>query len=792
MMLPAPFHLNTDPVADPGAVIILGNARFTLLTERLFRIEYSPSGQFEDHASQAFWFRRQPVPAFTLEQGPDWVEIDTQYLHLRCEATAGGFTPQNLSIEVKSTGVLWHYKDHWWSSGQLWGTARTLDDVNGHTRLETGPMSRAGWGVLDDSHSVVFTSDHWVEPRAQADNLDFYFFGYGHDYYVCLRDYIRVSGPIPLVPRYILGNWWSRYWAFTQSELTGLMQEFEQNRVPLSVCIIDMDWHLPGWTGYTWDRTLWPEPQKFFDWLHQKGLRTALNLHPSDGVGAHEEQYGAMAEEMDQDPSQGQAIRFDIADPRFAMAYFNILHHPYEKMGVDFWWMDWQQERVTNIPGLDPLWWLNHLHFLDLARDGQKRPFVFSRWGGLGNHRYPIGFSGDTEITWESLAFQPYFTATAANVGYTWWSHDIGGHMGGIENDELYTRWVQFGAFSPILRLHSTNNPYHDRRPWGRGPAANKAASFAMRLRHRLIPYIYSMAWETTSQTRPLITPMYYANPEDDAAYEAKNQYWFGSQLVAAPYIAPAEPEIGLARQRVWLPEGEWFNFLTGERVKGGDWRFFYGDLDDIPVFAKAGAIIPLAPETGWGGVEPPAALEIELFPGADNTFVLYEDDGDTTAYQAGHYALTCISQVWQQNQLTLRIDPVQGETRYVPAERQIKIHLHAVQSPQAVTLRVSGQERQVQMDYDTQKSLLSLDTGSITPIDSLELTLKANGTTLMTQADSRPAALRRLLRAMRVNTWLKNIIDKDIERLLAGEHSPQMFEGLSDAQIGALANLLQ
>ena len=466
MDIPTHFYLKTNPTADPGAVVSAGKARFTILTDRLIRLEYSPVGVFEDHASQAFIHRLQPVPAFQNRQNGANVEIETEYLLLRYHPSPLGFTSKSLRIEVKSTGVEWHYKDNYWSSMQLFGTARTLDGVSGHTELEPGPISRAGWGVLDDSKSVVFNDGHWVEPRQHPENIDLYFFGYGHDYTASLRDFCKIAGPQPMIPRYILGNWWSRYWAFSQAELTGLMEEFEQNNIPLSVCIVDMDWHLAGWTGYTWNRDLWPEPQAFIDWLHAKGLHTALNLHPSDGVGAHEEQYPQMVKAVGQDPAAGDPVAFDIANPVFAQAYFDILHHPYEKMGVDFWWMDWQEERVTTIPGLDPLWWLNHLHYYDLARDGRKRPFVFSRWGGLGNHRYPIGFSGDTEITWASLSFQPYFTATAANVGYGWWSHDIGGHMGGIEDDELYTRWVQFGTFSPIFRLHSTNNPYHDRRPW--------------------------------------------------------------------------------------------------------------------------------------------------------------------------------------------------------------------------------------------------------------------------------------------------------------------------------------
>jgi alpha-glucosidase (family GH31 glycosyl hydrolase) len=132
------------------------------------------------------------------------------------------------------------------------------------------------------------------------------------------------------------------------------------------------------------------------------------------------------------DPASEQPIEFDVADSHFMQAYFEYLHYPKEEQGIDFWWMDWQQGEHSKLQGLDPLYWLNHLHFYDQAKQGKKRPFIFSRWGGLGNHRYPIGFSGDTVITWDSLSFQPYFTSTASNVAYGWWSHDIGGHFMGM------------------------------------------------------------------------------------------------------------------------------------------------------------------------------------------------------------------------------------------------------------------------------------------------------------------------------------------------------------------------
>ncbi len=199
-------------------------------------------------------------------------------------------------------------------------------------------------------------------------------------------------------------------------------------------------------------------------------------MHPAEGVHAHEERYAAIARRMGVDPDSELPIDFDPTDPAFLEAYLEELHHPREAEGVDFWWLDWQQGGVTRMPGLDPLWLLNHFHFLDAGRprpDGTaRRPLTFSRYAGVGSHRYPIGFSGDTVITWASLDFQPYFTATASNVGYGWWSHDVGGHFFGYKDDELAVRWTQFGVFSPITRLHSSDGPFNTREPWRYGERA--------------------------------------------------------------------------------------------------------------------------------------------------------------------------------------------------------------------------------------------------------------------------------------------------------------------------------
>ena len=797
------FPTKFDPIPHPEAVVTGPNVRFTVLTPRLLRLEYSPTAVFEDRPSQAFWVRKQPVPEFesVVENGhfgklsTGRYTLTTSHLQLNYTVSDAGFSPDTLSIILKESGETWQFGSE--DALNLLGTARTLDNVDGALVLEEGLLSRSGYAVYDDTPQLVFNADGWLEPRhAPEGYLDLYFFGYGQDVDACLQAFAQVAGSAPMLPRWALGNWWSRYWAYSAAELLGLMDEFKANKVPLSVCIVDMDWHITdtgnaasGWTGYTWNRDLFPDPPGFIAALHERGLKTALNLHPADGIHPHEEKYGEMAAEMGIDPSSEKPVPFNIADTTFTRAYFEKLHHPMEADGIDFWWMDWQQGTLSGLPGLDPLWWLNHLHFYDLGRDGgkrpalslSKRPFIFSRWGGLGNHRYPIGFSGDTHVSWNSLAFQPYFTATAANVNYGWWSHDIGGHMGGIEEPELFARWVQYGVFSPIFRLHCTNNHFHERRPWGWDAETERITANAMRLRHQLIPYLYTMAWRNHSQQLPLVRPLYHAFPAQEPAYHCPDQYLFGSELLAAPFIAPMAADVGLSRQAVWLPAGDWFDFFSGERYPGDGWYAVYGSLDEIPVFAKAGAIVPLAAEDG---VANPDKLVVHVFPGADNIFHLYEDDG-----LAAH-SLTPIQQSWTDEAWSLTIGAAEGETSHLPDERTWVVCFRGVAAVSTGSDLVDiSANADISTEYDSETKTLRVTAVAISPTNTLTIQL----------AQPAPAPDNRILHtcqklvtAFRMESWTKQMLFNQLPALIENPAGLVQYElKLTESQLRALAEVL-
>ncbi|MBE6935988.1 MAG: DUF5110 domain-containing protein [Ruminococcaceae bacterium] len=679
-MLPEYLHFPTpDAAARPEQIVTAGNVRFTVLSSRLIRME---CGGVTDRATLTVLNRRFDAPAFTAEEQDGVLTITTEHLKLTYRVGAA-FAADTLSVALLSRPyTVWHYGEE--PLQNLGGTMETLDRVNGSMEIAGGICSIDGYALIDDSRTALMDGEGWFLPR-EAEILDLYFFGYGHDYTAAVQDYYRLTGAPQMLPAYVLGNWWSRYHRYSDREYLALMDKFQEKDVPLSVGIVDMDWHLTegdgreywtdGWTGYTWNEDYFPDYQEFLKELKKRNLKTALNLHPALGVRDHEAQYEEMAAALDR-KADGTPVYFDCLSPDFWRAYFEVLHFPYERDGVDFWWMDWQQgtdyawnpETGENpLTCLTPLWMLNHMHYLAARRHG-GRGFIFSRFAGLGSQRYPIGFSGDTVITWESLQFQPYFTVTATNIGYSWWSHDIGGHMSGDRDDELTTRWIQFGVFSPIFRLHSTANIFASREPWTYNPRAEAVMSDFMRLRHRLFPYLYTMCRRNAKDLIPLLRPMYHVSPEERAAYEVPNVYWFGDQMVAAPITERADAVSGLGGTDVWLPEGVWVDAFTGYVYRGGKFRA-HRPLEQMPLFLKAGAIVPLqahtAHENDLGGSE---RMELWIAAGGSGAFTLYEDDGETLAYEQGIYAETPYAFSWGEK--TLTIAPVRGHVDLVPGER--------------------------------------------------------------------------------------------------------------------------
>ena len=787
------YRIKTEGHAEDAAIIQGEKYRFTVLTEEMIRLEYCEDGKFEDRATQCVIDRKFKVPEYQVIENEESLEIITDKIHLVYNKQK--FTDYGLSVQVRGNisvyHSIWHFGEE---ATDLRGTARTLDEADGAIELEHGIISRFGYGILDDSRSLVITEDGWVEPRKE-DCIDIYFLGYGHEYEHCLKDYYHLTGKTPLLPRYALGNWWSRFYRYNDQEYKALMTRFEKEEIPFSVSVIDMDWHLvdidpkygSGWTGYTWNKELFPDPKEFMTWLHDHGLKVTLNVHPAGGVQAHEEKYKEMAEAMGRDWEKEEPVNFDVTDQKFLKAYFEYLHHPNEEEGVDFWWLDWQQGGLSKIPGLDPLWMLNHYHYLDSGRRGKRR-LTFSRYAGMGSHRYPVGFSGDTIISWESLAFQPYFTANASNVGYGWWSHDIGGHMKGYRDEELSTRWIQFGVFSPIMRLHSSNSAFTGKEPWNYNAVSEHIMKRYLKLRHALIPYLYTMNYHASHDGQPLIRPMYYLEPEQPEAYEVPNEYYFGTELVVCPITEPTDKAAGTACVKAWIPEGKWYDIFSGLKYDGGRMLELYRSLEDIPVLAKEGAIIPLTDLTEYtNSVENPKELAVKIVPGKKNAFILMEDTGDTCEDKEENWAQTKLEWI---NENEFIIHPANGNLDVIPKCRTWKMEFYGIADVDNLEVTVGGKAIETERIYDEKRHICQVNIPETEVTEQITISFSKG---YLLRENNKPAEIFALLYQAKIEYEVK---EKIYAYMKEGKTSSEMLGiiqamHLPDSVYGMLSEVL-
>ena len=491
-----------------------------------------------------------------------------------------------------------------------------------------------------------------------------------------------------MIPRYALGNWWSRYFRYTENSYRELLDHFEEEQIPLSVAVIDMDWHLTdvdpkygtGWTGYTWNKECFPDHKRFLKMLQDRKLAPTLNLHPADGIRAFETMYPKVAEKMDIDPKTEEPVVFDMSDPKYRKAYFEEVIHPYEEDGVAFWWIDWQQG-TGSAGDTDPLFLLNHFHYKDQEERG-VRPMIFSRYAGPGSHRYPVGFSGDTRSTWRSLAYQPFFTATAANIGYGWGSHDIGGHMLGDKDNERLTRWIQFGVFSPIMRIHSSNRIFFNKEPWKLPEPYHSIIAEFLRMRHRLLPYLYTEARNAHVLDIPMLQPLYYAYPEVREAYEVPNEYIFGSSLMVCAITEPEDQMLRMAAVDAYIPEGRWYDTFTGHIYSGcAKKRKLYRPLTSMPVLLKAGSILPESCEDRTNGTDNPRSLRILFGAGANGGYDVYEDDGISMDFRNGAFVTTHFGMEWNEDsECVLYADGANGDLNLIPEKRSFELCLYGVE----------------------------------------------------------------------------------------------------------------
>lgn len=662
--------------------VVLGNARFTVYAPGCVRMEYSYGGNFSDGPSLLIG-RSLPRP-----QAAEWNMTD-KTLHLRTEKldlkyTDNGevFSPKNLQIQhrdAQGRTAVWvpGKKD----GGNLGTVTRSLDQWKwcggpNHYPVE-GILSTDGGHFVADEPRVYWNKKYgWVECRGHAVQFDGYFFAYGNDYKGALRDFVSVFGRIPMVPRWAFGFWYSRWYAYNEKEILDLVRRYRREGIPFDVMVIDTDWR-HGWGGYDWNPKFFPNPVRLMRELHRMGCHTSLNDHPGydnyDGLPANDSHLPAIERRLEPLPHQGQWA-CDWSRKKSVRAWKDILLGPLFDQGMDFWWVDgWIKPPFVNT---DSQLWANR-HYYELAEEKTgKRGLILSRWGGIGSHRYPVQFSGDTPSEWEMLRHQIEFTARSGNLCAVYWSHDIGGFFGRRVDEELYIRWFQFGAMSPIFRTHSDHG---DREPWKYSTTVRRLFRKQTRIRYALAPYWYTLAWEAHTSGLPLIRPLYLEYDDNDGgALWRKHQYMIGRDLLVIPADAPVDPVSKRLRKRAYFPNATWIGLETDEIVHGMLDGNIEIPLELIATYVRQGAIIPSQPVGEYLGSITPREIHFDYYPDRikPSEFVLYEDDGESRDYQKGRFATITVSGRYDGDAVEVRVGAPRGTYVGMPKQRRYVVRI--------------------------------------------------------------------------------------------------------------------
>lgn len=663
--------------SNTGSMLKGSKYRITILSERLVRLEYDPEGKFCDEKTELAIDRDFPVTEYKVQQDQQFLMVTTSYFTLTYKKDApfegSRLAPDsNLKIILNGTDKFW-YVNHP-EARNFGGSAISLDANGVNTKLSKGLYSTDGFASIDDSESLIFDEDGFLKQRNRK-YTDIYVFMYKRDFGLCLKDYFKLTGKPALIPRYALGIWWNREKIYSDEDVKKIIQVFNRYHIPLSVVLLSDFWHVKDvkdlskyHTGYTFNPGLFPDPFDFINYLHERGVRIGLSIDPFEGIYPHEFRYKEVKQALGLENQGDVLIPFNVFDKKLVEVYFNNLINPLIHDGVDFFWIDYKQD-LSTLKALD------YYHFSDKFIKSDNRPLIMSRNPGVAAHRYPVHYSGETIVSWDTLNYLPSFNSSASNIGLSWWSHDVGGFKEGVEDSELYMRYVQFSCYSPIFRFAAKRGPYYKREPWLWDVKTFNVVKDYCSLRQRLIPYLYAEGYKYYNTGMPLIQPLYYTYPEiyDEPYY--KNEYNFGTELLVSPITKKKDEVMNRVVQRIYLPKGMWYDFKTGKKFPGNKrYIAFYKD-EDFPVFAKAGSIIPLSIfDENINVANIPSKMEIHIFPGESNTYKLYEDDGVTKLYEKGYYTVTSIDYNYMQNNYTLIIRPDEGKNGILPAKRDYKI----------------------------------------------------------------------------------------------------------------------
>ncbi|MEG0799213.1 MAG: glycoside hydrolase family 31 protein [Bacilli bacterium] len=724
--------------------------RISVLSPSLLRLEYNENKVFCDYPTLLVYNRNFSECEFKVKEDNKYLYIETTFFKLEYIKNSpfkgrALMPDSNLKVSINGEDKSWYYNHP--EARNYKGNIYSLDNDK-ESSINNGLFSTDGFVSIDDSNRLIYNDGSVL--KNPNNGLDIYLFVYKKDFNRCLSDYYLLTSYPPLIPRYAFGVWWNKEEDYNLKDIENINKEFIKNNIPHSVMLMGKYLLSDEKTNYSINKSYIESLMKLSTLLHSSNICLGVNINPMKDITTNEDMYEEIYNYLNLETRSN--ISINAYNKNNINAFIKYIINYYIENGVDFIGLD--EEVFDN---KEKMFIINN-YIVNNYSSFNKRPMSFARNYGIASHRYPVMYSGKTIVGWETLKKLPYLCLTSANAGSNIWSHDIGGFKDGSEDSELYIRYIQFGVYSPIFRLASDKGVYYKREPWKWDVKTLNIVKDYTRIRHKLVPYLYSENYKYSKKGIALIRPLYYEYA--DIYYEPlyNEEYYFGSELLVCPITSKKDIIMDRVVQRLYIPKGTYYDYKTGKKFPG-DKRYvtFYKD-EDYPVFAKSGSIIPMSiiNNDNLNDISSPTNMEIQIFPGQSNSYNLYEDDGISNLYKDGYYIVTNIDYNYRESNYTLIIRPVEGKSGIIPSVRNYKIKFRNTKYAQNVIVNIN--------DYKVDHEKYVHDNDFIVEVKGVpttgQLTINCKGNDI--EVDATRAAdeeINEIISGLKIKTSLKTKI---------------------------------
>jgi len=712
----APMNPVTAVKQHPDGVLFAmqtGTLKLQVCTDSIIRVRYSATATFSDRPDYVITKTRWPETKWTMQSTDDAVTLTTSRLAVTVTRKDGGITYRDLEgkqllqeatrklTPVKVNGEdtyraesfinIYGSREALYGLGQhqagVWNYRGESVDISQDNTNIAVPLllSSQGYGLYwnNDSRSRFnnrFANYMYITSEV-ADTIDYYFF-YGPDFDRIIAAYRELTGQAPMFGKWAYGFWQCKNRYKSQEEILEIAKKYRDLHIPVDNIV--QDWFWWNRKGEHVFNTNYPDPKGMIDQLHAENFHLMISVwpffEPGSAVYDEMEKRGWFVDKFKfaKPPyhTNGMAV-YDATNPEARKYYWQLMDKALFNIGVDAWWLDTtepetegQEENILlghklaagsgdRYVNIYPLMTTGAVYDGQRSASDKKRVFILSRSAFAGDQRYGVtAWSGDINSDFFSFRRQIPAGLNFALSGIPYWTTDIGGFVSGDPGDpayrELFIRWFQYGTFNPILRVHGTRKT-NQNELWSYGPDAQKILVSFDRLRYRMLPYIYSLAWKTTSESYTPMRPLVMDFRTDVRAQNIGDQFMYGPAFLVSPVTEP-----DATTRRLYLPQAKWYDFWTGSTIGGGKTIDASAPLDRLPLYIRAGSILPLGPDEEWSTEKPADPIELRIYRGADADFTLYEDENDTYNYENGAYATIPLH--WDEAKQTLTIGDRKGQ----------------------------------------------------------------------------------------------------------------------------------